>query len=178
MKTDIAPTDTQDTKDLSKLRRHDLVVSCILWVVSLIFLLESIGLTFDIDLPGIEKNAWLVAPGFMPMFFSGGLLFLFSILIGISIKDGQFAGHFTPKALKIAAFDRDTLETAAHMVLLCIYVFGLVGRVQFGVASALYLFAAMSLARAAKLYQIGLISVIFSAAITYIFGSLIRLPLP
>lgn len=175
------PTDNPDVnvhEDIGTLRRHDLIVSVILWLVSVLVLLDSLRMTFNITLPGVDENVWLVAPGFLPMILSGGLVVMFSFLIWLSIKQGDLKGHFTSSAFMRAITDPETVSKLIQMALLCIFVFVLLRRLHFGVASALYLFAAMSAARAAKLWQIGLISIVFAAAVTYVFGTLMKIPLP
>ncbi len=165
-------------EDMGTLRRHDLIVSSILWVVSVLVLLDSLRMTFGITLPGVEENVWLVAPGFLPMILSGGLVLMFSGLIWLSVRQGELKGHFSSSAILRAITDREMVIKLIQMSLLCLFVFVLLGRLHFGLAAALYLFAAMMVARAAKLWQIALISVMFSGAITYVFGSLMKIPLP
>ena len=169
----------EDTgEDIGALRRHDLIVSTVLWGVSVLVLLGSLRMTFGITLPGVEENVWLVAPGFLPMILSGGLVFMFSVLIGLSVRQGELKGHFSSSAILRAITDRETVTKLIQMALLCIFVFVFLGRLHFGLAAALYLFAAMMVAQAAKLWQTALISVIFAGAITYVFGTLMKIPLP
>lgn len=178
---DSYPTDNSDKdtgKNIGALRRHDLIVSTILWVVSIFVLLDSLRMTFNVSLPNIDENVWLVAPGFLPMILSGGLVIMFSFLIWLSIRQGDLKGHFSTSAFIKAITDPETVSKLIQMALLCIFVFVLLTRLHFGVASALYLFAAMSAARAAKLWQIALISILFAAMITYVFGTLMKIPLP
>lgn len=170
--------DVNTSTDIGTLRRHDLIVSIVLWVVSVFVLLDSLRMTFNIVLPGVDKNIWLVAPGFLPMILSGGLVAMFSALIWLSLKQGDLKGHFSSSAFMRAAADPETVSKLIQMALLCIFVFVLLRRLHFGVASALYLFAAMSASRAAKLWQIGIISILFAGIITYVFGTLMKIPLP
>ena len=174
-------TDTQKEtpqKDIGTLRRHDLIVSVIMWVGSLLVLLESLRLTFGISLPGIEENVWLVAPGFLPMILSGGLLFMFSVMIWASLKKADIEGHFSPSAFIRAITHNETVTILIQMSLLCLFVFVFLGRLHFGIAATLYLFSAMAVARAAKLWQILLISTTFAGLVTFVFGTLMKIPLP
>lgn len=165
-------------EDIGTLRRHDLIVSSLLWVVSVLVLLDSLRMTFNVSLPGVDKNVWLVAPGFLPMILSGGLVMMFSFLIWLSIRQGDLKGHFSSSAFMRSVTNPETVGKLIQMALLCIFVFVLLRRLHFGAASALYLFAAMSAARAAKFWQIGIISILFAAMITYVFGTLMKIPLP
>ena len=165
-------------KDIGTLRRHDLIVSVILWGGSLLVLLESLRMTFGISLPGIEGKVWLVAPGFLPMVLSGGLLFMFSAMILVSLKKGDIKGHFSSSAFVQAITHKETVTILIQMSLLCLFVFVFLGRLHFGIAATLYLISAMAAARAAKLWQILLISTIFAGLVTFVFGTLMKIPLP
>ena len=165
-------------ENIGKFRRHDLIVSIILWAICFVVFLESIRMTFGISLPGIEDNVWLVAPGFFPMILSAGLLLMASALLGVGLKQGDLKGHFSFLAIKQAVANREKASTLIQMALLCLFVFGLLGRVHFGVAAALYLFCAMAVAGAAKLWQIILISLLFAGGVTFLFGTLMKIPLP
>lgn len=166
-------------KQHSTLRRHDFVLSVIVWLIALFTLIESWRLTFHLDLPGVEADkAWLVSPGILPLALSAGLLLMFSVVIWVSLKEGEFQGHFSKNAILAAVLEKDNLVQIAQVALLCLYVFGLLGRIHFGIASAIYLFAAMFAARAAKWYTIAGISIVFSMAVTYLFGTLMKIPLP
>lgn len=171
-------THDKTAQDTGTLRRHDLIVSGLLWLISLFVFFDSFRMTFGITLPGVEINIWRVAPGFLPLLFSGGLLIMLSSIIWISFREGDFKGHFSKSNLIKSIKDREIFTRVLQMLLLCLFVFGLIGRLHFGLAAAIYLFLAMMIANAAKLYQIALISVLFSAAITYIFGTLMKIPLP
>lgn len=170
-------TEKQDNTHQS-FRRHDFVVAALFWLISAFIFVDSIRLTFDITLPGIETNVWLVAPGLLPLFFSGGLLLMFTWLLFVSAREGAFRGHFTGSALRSGIANRETLSKLIQMLLLVIYVFGLLGRVHFGIASGLYLIAAMLVARAARPLTVIIISVVFSGLITFVFGTLMKIPLP
>ena len=170
---------TSAPANLNDLRRHDLLVAIIVWCISLAILVESWYLTFHLELPGVDaERAWLVAPGIFPLALSAGLLFMFSVVIFIALKEGDFKGYFSRNQMLSFVSDRDNLIQFAQISLLCLYVFGMVGRLHFGIASAIYLSAAMFTARAAKWYWILTIAITFSVAVTFLFGSVMKIPLP
>ncbi len=168
-----------ESSNNTRLRRHDFIVSVIVWCLSLATFIESWRLTFHLSLPGVdEQKAWLVAPGIFPLVLSAGLLLMFSVLLFVSYKEGEFKGHFSVRAAQSLLNDPENLMQVVQISLLCLYVFGLLGRVHFGVASAIYLFSAMFAARAASWPILLLIAILFSALVSYVFGTLMKIPLP
>lgn len=161
------------------LRRHDLILAFMLWCVSLATLVESWRLTFHLNLPGVDASkAWLVAPGVFPLVLSASLLLMCSRVLMIALKEGKFKNHFGIDARLRFLKDHENIRQICQIILLCLYVFVLIGRVHFSVASTLYLFAAMSVAGAARWYIALIISIVFSATVTLLFGTAMKLPLP
>jgi len=164
-------TDEPNSLPSKGLTRQDAVLAAILAVLSGLIFVESWTLTFGIELPGIEENAWRVAPGLLPLILSAGLMFM---LCGLSLV----AFNNSRKHQRQAWLNTDLYLTLGHVALLCIYVFGLIGLLPFSVASALYLISAMSLARAASWPIILGLSTGFSLTVSLVFGRLMNIPLP
>jgi len=174
-------SDKQNTQrsEHNALRRHDLVLSLVVWCICIATFIESWRLTFTLQLPGVEPdNAWLVAPGVFPLILSSGLLVMLSAVIFIAAKEAKFKGHFSSSNTLSSLRDPDNIRHIIQIALLCVYVFILVGRIHFGVASALYLFGSMLTSRAAKSSTVLIISIVFASAVTYLFGTLMKIPLP
>lgn len=164
---------------VADLRRHDLLVAIIVWCIALATFVESWHLTFGLELPGIEADkAWLVAPGVFPLVLSAGLLIMFAIVFWVSLKEGNFDGYFSSSRLVEFLSDRESLALLTQISLLCLFVFGLLGRVHFFAAAAIYLFTSMFAARAARWYLLVVIATAFSATVTYLFGVVMKIPLP
>lgn len=166
------------TEGQTALRRNDLIVAGVMWLISLATLFESVRMTFDLSLPGVTTKPWMVAPGLLPLFFSSMLLVMLTSLIWTSLREGEFKGHFSKSQLLTKFADRARIAKFAQILLLCIYVFVGLGNVHFSIATGLYLIGAMLIAKAAKFYQIVIISVLFTTSTTYLFGSLMKIPLP
>ncbi|WP_041525025.1 tripartite tricarboxylate transporter TctB family protein [Gilvimarinus agarilyticus] len=158
--------------------KNDFLIAVLLWIGSFIALIDSVRMTFYIKLPFSPERTWLVAPGLLPMFLSGGLLIMLSALIIISYRQGEFKDQFSMSALVKSILQKERFSKTLQAALLCLYVLVLTGNIQFGISTALYLAFSMLLSRAAKFYQIVLISITFSASITYAFGTLMKIPLP
>ena len=179
MSKDIPANESASHSSLATLRRHDFVLSLIVWCICLATFVESWRLTFLLDLPGVEEDkTWLVSPGIFPLILSGSMLIMFSYIMYISLKEGEFVGHFSKNALIAFVINRDNILQIVQVSLLLLYVFAFVGRINFTIASTLYLFTSMYASRAGKWYLILPLSLVFSLAVTYLFGTLMKIPLP
>ncbi len=153
-------------------------MAAILWVVCLAVFADSFRMTFDITLPGVDAKAWLVAPGLIPLFLSGGLLLMLSAVMAVALRAGALRALTSGGSPLALLRNEETFKGILQVALLCVFVFVLLGRVHFGLASALYLFCAMYVAAAGHLLTIGAIALVTSAAITVVFGELMNIPLP
>lgn len=168
----------EDNDEADRLGYDILLASC-LWLLTLLFFIESIRLTFFVDVPAAQESDWLTAPGMMPLLLSGGLLLMLSAIIVHSYRSSKkYNGSNRFGLVKKWISNKQNKHKAAQALLLIIFIFVLVGNIHFGIAVGLYLFSAMALARAGKLYWIAIIAIVFAAIITTIFGTLMKIPLP
>jgi len=133
---------------------------------------------FFTDLPGVKLHGWFVAPGFLPLILSVGLIVMSLIILSIALRESdkiRFPGW--GKVLSLFK-SKDKLIMVAEIGLLLLYAFVLIGNIHFTLATFIYLFLAMSMVRAASWYKILIISGVVSIAITYVFGNLLKVPLP
>lgn len=158
-------------------RRGDLLVAIALLLICIAVFIDSIRMTFFVDLPGVAMNAWLVSPGIVPLVLSTGLLVMISAIIIFSLRANALESLLS-SGISTFFRDEEVAKTILQIALLCVFVFVLLGRVHFGVASTLYLFGAMYVASAGSLFTIGVISLVFSTAIVNLFSYLINIPLP
>jgi len=164
--------------DKKELRRNDLIASLVLLATSIFVVVDSTRMTFFVKIPGVEKEGWFVAPGFLPLILGLGLIVMSLIMISIALKEGgklafpgweKFRNYFKSK---------DELIMAAEIGLLFLYTFVLIGNIHFAVASFIYLVLAMVIVRAISWYKILTISGVVSIAVAYLFGNLFKIPLP
>ena len=125
-----------------------------------------------------DPEAWYSVPGFFPIII-GALLMLFcGILITRIIKQGNIGGNikFSPeKLLK----NKVVIRTVIALMLLIVYIV-ILKYVHYAIITFLFLFSSMMIFREEKysVWKILVISVITTAALTYGFGTLAKIPLP
>lgn len=158
---------------------YDIIVASCLWLLTLGFCVESVRLSFFIDIPSGDESNWLIAPGMMPLLLSSGLLIMLTTVIIYSYRNRRLYNNDNLNSLiKKWVADSENKQKLAQAILLIIFIFAMVGRMHFGIAVGLYLFSAMALARAGKLYWLAITALLFASAITFIFGNIMKIPLP
>lgn len=160
------------------LRKNDLFASFVLLVVSIFALVNSMKMTFFVEIPGVDADGWFVAPGVFPLGLSIGLTLMAVFVLSVAIKEGGMIHRKEWKKAQETIMSHDSLVTLAEVGLLLLYAFVLLGRVHFAIATALYLFFAMLIVKAARWYTIGIVSVTVALAISFVFGNLFKIPLP
>ncbi len=167
----------REDQDKKELRKKDLLLSLVLLGVSIWMWIESLKMIF-VDLPGVKDVGWFVAPGVFPLILSSGLIVMSLIILWIAIREsGGIKREDWKKWGKYLVSD-DFLITLLEAALLLFYIFFLLKRIRFSVATTIYLFLSMLIVRATSWYKIALISVAVSLGVTYLFGSLFKIPLP
>lgn len=157
------------------LRRRDaLICAVLLGLLGFIFV-ESLNLTFN---AAAAKQSLLVTPGIFPLLLTAALLVMVLALLIVSLREGRFSGYFSRAAILRGLLKPETLNKLTQVALLCIYVFVLVGRVHFGVATGLYLFASMATSQTMKLWRCALVGAGVAAAVYAVFGVVMKIPLP
>ncbi len=167
-----------EEKERKELRRNDLVASLILLGVAGGMFAQSIRMTFFVELPGVRRVGWFVAPGVFPLLLTSGLIAMaISILVTALRESGGLKGEYLKSVLTfLRSSDFRILFMEAGLLLL--YVFAFLRNLPFVVATALYLFLAMAVVKAARWYVMVIIAVVIAWAVGYLFGTLFRVPLP
>ena len=160
------------------LRKKDLIASSVLLAVSILTLVSSIKMTFFVEIPGVDSDGWFVAPGVFPLGLSIGLTVMSLYVLLVAWKEVGIAHLKEWKNALETIKSHDTFLTLAEIGLLFVYAFVLLGRLHFAVATAIYLFFAMFIVKAAAWYKIAIVSVAVAVVISYLFGNLFKIPLP
>jgi hypothetical protein len=130
------------------------------------------------DLPAVRQDGWYTAPGLVP---AGAALLLLGLGTYLSLDAFKQRGGWSRQdfaQLKAACAEPALRRIVLTASLLLVYVFGVVGRVHFVLASFLFLAAFMFLFKAAAWWKVLVISASVSAAIGFLFQHLARIPLP
>lgn len=128
----------------------------------------------------VFKN-FISAPGLFPMLLGGVLAFLGAVLAVQAIGKGALAlwkEVFSKDNIKSFVKDDKTFRATVLILLLVIYVYVLIGRVHFAIATMLYLVSTMFYLKATKWWSILIISAVSTALICAAFQYGFRIPLP
>ncbi len=126
-------------------------------------------------------GSFLDAPGFFPMILGIIFTIMGGILLNTAVKRNGL------KELKevirnkeiVKGLRSDTTTRALVLIaLMAVYIFGLIGRVHFTIATFLYLVVTMLYLKATSVVNIVLISIGTAIAISYAFSNFFRIPLP
>jgi len=124
---------------------------------------------------------FLDAPGFFPMILGIVIVLLGVILMASALKrngveelKAVLRNNEIVKGLK----SEEMIRALIIVGIMAVYIFGLVGRINFTLATFLYLAVTMMYLKATKVVNIVLISLISAIVISYSFGSLFNIPLP
>lgn len=157
---------------------RDAALGGVLWLLNLAALFESVRLTFGVTFPGSEDQGALIAPGFMPLALTLALFVMLSAVVVSALRRGALHEGRALLQSPLAETVRPLARPFAQAILLCLFVFGLVGLVPFWAAAALYLFAALLLAGALKWHWAALLSLTSAVTVHLLMGTVMGIPLP
>lgn len=159
-----------------QLRKADLGMGVAAIVFGLIVVVASLRMSWDIA--NVQDAGWYAAPGVIPLgvavivTLQGLLLALNALREGARWERGDLANF--RNGLSSAPVRRAALVA----LLLAVYVFGLVGRVHFTLASFLFIAAFILLFGKGPVWRALLISGAASVSISFLFQQLAGIPLP
>jgi hypothetical protein len=158
------------------LRKADFAAGIGFTVFGLLVLLAT--LNFQWDLPAIQQAGWHTAPGLIPA-SAAVLLMLQGIFLSVhALRHGGGWRREDWRRLKQSVSSPEARRAWLMALLLAVYVYGLVGRVHFILASFLFLAVFMFLFKAGRWWMILLISAGASSGIGLLFQYAARIPLP
>ena len=125
-------------------------------------------------------DVWFYSPGFFPCFI-GVMLMLSSLFMAIkNLRAGARLGKDAVAAVKAGADPRRAVRLLTSIGLLAIYVFVLIGRVHFVLATFAYLAVSMIVFRkdGFAVWKLLLISAAATGVIYLVFAVIAAVPLP
>lgn len=126
-------------------------------------------------------KTFLDAPGLFPLMLGCLFVVLGLMLLVPSLRDGavgEAKKSLGKQAILEFARDDKTIRTLILIAFMVIYIFVLIGRIPFTLASWLYLMATMLYLKSTKIWKIILISTLASVLISVAFRYGFRIPLP
>lgn len=161
-------------KNKEALRKLDFVAGVVLSVLSIIFGIITLKMPWN----GISGGGVKAAPGILPIIVCGAL-FIMGIMLAVEgYKEG---GKITADDLKAGSkvlTSKEALRIYLMIALIAAYIFGLLGRIHFAIATFIFLSVFFLMVKAGKWWTCLLLAAIVAGAITFAFGELIGIPLP
>ncbi len=126
-------------------------------------------------------RTFLDAPGFFPLLLGCIFIILGGMMTFTAIKrrgfhhlKRTFSGETFGALFRNAKFKRVMVLTG----LMVVYIFGLIGRIHFTIATVIYLFLTFLFLKSTSIIKITIISVVTSLAISSLFTRVFHIPLP
>ena len=142
--TDAPEAEREAPEAMARLRRADVRTGLVLAVVALAMIAEALTYPLEGTYAGV-RNAWYVSPALFPLIVAGALLVLSIGLITVAARDHA---RLRPGGSLLAARWRDGRRGGGEAwfvaLLLGGYVVGLVPRIDFPTATALFLLVFMA----------------------------------
>jgi len=171
----------EEDKDKSQLRKADIIISFVLFAFSVLFLIFALKMPAKIYIQVTGQPSGIyTAPGIFPIFISIILILESMLLFRTGLKGAK---RFSVEDIRhsIDYIRTDTFKRLVTVIgLLILYIFILLGRIRYDLATFIYLFSNMVIFRPKKysILKIFFICVAFSLATAYGFKYLARIPLP
>jgi len=158
---------------LKKTTTSDLVMGVLLFAFGIFLIVESLGMKV--------YNTFLDAPGFFPLIL--GIIFsAFGLVMFIgSLRGGSVAAAkntFTKATLTTLFLNPQSKRVVILSFFMVVYIFGLIGRVHFAIATFLYLFVTFFYLKSTTLVKNIIISAISALVISAVFQYVFKIPLP
>lgn len=158
---------------LKKTTTSDLVMGVLLFAFGIFLIVESLGMKV--------YNTFLDAPGFFPLIL--GIIFIvFGLVMFIgALRGGSVAAAkntFTKATLTTLFLNPQSKRVVILSFFMVVYIFGLIGRVHFAIATFLYLFVTFFYLKSTTLVKNIIISAISALVIGAVFQYVFKIPLP
>ncbi|NPV54952.1 MAG: tripartite tricarboxylate transporter TctB family protein [Firmicutes bacterium] len=168
-------------EDVRKLRKADLVTSVFLFIFGLLFLIGALKMPVAefVRYTGTRAGMY-TAPGIFPAFV--GIIIMLEAVLLFRVGLLESGGIIREDLRGAAAYFRgkEFQRLIIALALIVLYIFGMLGRIRYEVATFIFLFATMAIFRDRKtsLVKIAIISVLVAVAVGYGFSKFARIPLP
>lgn len=171
--------------DKQQLRRVDFLFSLVLIAFGVAILIAAYDMPWSSHQTGIS-GSWYLSPGLLPAIL-GALLIIFSLNIlahAVSAGGHRDVWGLIKNGLIGVAGNRAFHKSILSIVVLSAYIFGLLGNVNYYIATGLYLFVFMVLFHhksksvLLNLSLLVIIAVAVPVVVGYLFSHYLDVPLP
>ena len=159
--------------DTKKINAADLIMACLMFISGCLLIVSSLKMKIF--------NNFLDAPGFFP-FILGIVFILLGIMMFFSSLRRNALHEITiilKKSILIGFISNPKFHRVFILIIfMMVYIFGLIGRIHFAIASTLYLSVTMIYLKSTSVWKIIIISVVSSVLICIVFRYAFEIPLP
>jgi len=124
--------------DSIRMRRADFWTSLIFFGIAAGMIGSAMTMPLKDSCAGVQ-NAWYVSPALLPLLIAGGLLILATTLLCNAIRTGGARAALTSLGKWAEAGTEATARMLVSIVIIAGYVYGLIPRVDYVIATALFL---------------------------------------
>lgn len=142
--------------------------------MGVIFAWQSYIMPWD----GISGGGVLAAPGLLPLIVSIILALSGIALVVGSVKEGTRITKGDVKAAWAVATSKAALRIYVMLFIIGVYIFVLIGRIHFFLATFIFLSSFFLFIKAGKWWACLILAAIVSGGISFAFGTLLSIPLP
>jgi hypothetical protein len=121
-----------------QMRKADFWTSLVFFAIALGMIGSGLGMPLKESFAGVQ-NAWYVSPALLPLALAGCLLILAAALLANAVRTGGAAAALAALRGRSAADRTPGVRMLAAVLILAGYVYGLIPRVDYLVATALFL---------------------------------------
>jgi hypothetical protein len=136
------------------------------------------ALTFRWDLASVRQAGWYTAPGILPAGVAIVLIVQGLALSAHAYRSGARWARADLVRLRVGLAAPRARRVGLAVLLLILYVFGMVGRIQFTVASFAFLTVFMHIFGVRPPWKVAVVAAAASSAISYAFNGVAGVPLP
>ena len=172
-------SDEKKSVQLPEGKEHlDFLTSIVLFAICIAAIILSVGYW------KASKAAFYASPGFMPIIVSSGLALLSAIQFFNSLKGSSVSERWTQVAYAIPAGLRSpkVWRAAGGLAIFAIYIFVLLGRLPFWLASFLALFVSLLYLNWKKevtaILKLAVIAALSIAGVVVLFQVIFSVPMP
>lgn len=171
----------------SQLRQLDLIFSSILIVFSAAVIIAALRMPWGSTTNTVRGGGWYLSPGLLPLLLASLIILFSANVLYHALRDGGHIGLWRAACRWVKNIRSNTrlYRVLAVIAVLSLYIVLMLGRINYYVASTMYLFIFISLfhrpqgvTKVRYMITLTAISVLVPLVTGYIFSEFLNVPLP
>ncbi|TCK29203.1 tripartite tricarboxylate transporter TctB family protein [Ancylobacter aquaticus] len=169
------------------LRKADFVTSIVFMLLGIVMIVAASRMPWIVQSGGLQQD-WYLSPGLFPTVLGVLLIIFSSNVLMHAVRGGGYRGlgRAAAHGLRSVGSNHDLHRMAMAAALVGLYVFVGIGRVEYHIASSVFLFVTMLVFHRAPdrpftvraVLKLALIAVLAPLVIGYIFTEFFQVPMP